>query len=162
VPGVRARAATAVLTVTIAVGACGTDGSSRQDLVAERGAQVMPFDLDATTHDFEPTPDGGIQTVTADDPGDLEQIQLIRQHLAEERAAFATGDFGDPIAIHGHDMPGVAELTAGADRIDVRYEDVPAGGRLHYATVDGALVEAIHDWFDAQTMDHGEHADGQG
>ena len=32
----------------------------RQALVAERGAAVMPFDLNQTMHHFEPLPDGGL------------------------------------------------------------------------------------------------------
>jgi hypothetical protein len=71
---------------------CGDDGDAlaeRRAEVAERGAQVMPFDLDATTHTFTDTDDGGIQTVTADDPGDGDQIELIRAHLRDERAKFA-------------------------------------------------------------------------
>jgi hypothetical protein len=36
-----------------------------QAKVAARGAEVMPFDLDRTTHVFTKLPDGGVQTVTA-------------------------------------------------------------------------------------------------
>lgn len=56
-------------------------------------------------------------------------------------------------------MPGVAELKAGASRIDVAYSDVASGGRIRYRTDDPALVDAIHRWFDAQTTDHGDHAE---
>ena len=33
---------------------------TRQAEVAARGAQVMPFDLDQTTHIFQPLEDGGL------------------------------------------------------------------------------------------------------
>jgi hypothetical protein len=88
------------------------DGPSRQQVVAERGAAFMPFDLDATTHIFEPTDTGGIQTVVADDPADNEQITLIRSHLRDEVKRFRRGDFGDPKSIHGHEMPGVRILAS--------------------------------------------------
>jgi hypothetical protein len=118
----------------------------------------MPFDLDATTHTFTQTADGGIQTVVADDPGDAEQVALIRRHLAEERDNFSRGDFDDPAAIHGHDMDGVAVLRAGYAAISVTYTDRPDGAQLTYRTDDPDLVAAIHAWFDRQVSDHGADA----
>ena len=133
--------------------------AEQQAQVAERGAEVMPFDLDATTHVFTKTDDGGIQVVTADDPADQRQIELIREHLTDERDNFARGDFDDPAQIHGHDMPGVAELTAGYADVAVTYAETPAGAQLTYTTDDPQLVDAIHAWFDRQLMDHGDDAE---
>jgi hypothetical protein len=48
------------------------------------------------------------------------------------------------------------------DRIELRYEDVRAGARILYKTDDPLLVQAIHDWFDAQVTDHGPHAERSG
>lgn len=118
----------------------------------------MPFDLEQTTHTFTPTDTGGVQDVTADRPGDTEQIALIRTHLQEEAEAFSRGDFGDPESIHGADMPGPAELERGHRDIEVRYEERPDGATLTYTTSDGELVTALHDWFRAQVQDHGPHA----
>ena len=156
------------LALALATGCGGDDGAAddelaeRQEEVAERGAEVMPFDLDATTHRFVPTDDGLVQTVVADDPGDAEQVRLVREHLAEEAERFRAGDFADPAAIHGHDMPGLAELEAGAGEIDVHLADVEGGGEITYTTADPALVDALHRWGEAQVMDHGEHAEGPG
>jgi uncharacterized protein (DUF305 family) len=133
-------------------------GRSRQDVVAERGAEVMPFDLDATTHVFDPTDFGGIQTVVADAQADTEQVALVRAHLRAEASSFARGDFSDPTAIHGADMPGLAILEASSAAMDVAYRDVPGGGEIAYRTTDPAVVQALHDWFAAQLMDHGDHA----
>ena len=123
----------------------------------------MPFDLERTTHHFEARPWGGVQTVVADEP-DAEQIELVRAHLREEAARFARGDFDDPMAIHGQEMPGLAELRAGAEagRVAIGYADVPAGGRLTYRADGRVLVTALHAWFDAQLMDHGAHAEAGG
>ncbi len=142
------------------VGACSSPATDadRRATVASRGAQVMPFDLDATTHTFTKTDTGGRQVVTADDPADRAQIDLIRQHLRTERDNFAAGNYSDPARIHGMDMPGVSELSAGASRIGVTYTETPAGAELAYVTDDPALVAAIHSWFDRQLMDHGTHA----
>jgi hypothetical protein len=115
----------------------------------------MPFDLARTTHEFESLPDGGLQTVTAKDPGDTLQIRLIREHLRSESERFPRGDFADPMAIHGHDMPGIAELRAGAGKFEVLYQDVPGGATIRYRAGDSSLVAALHRWFEAQRMDHG-------
>jgi len=145
--------------VALAVGCTASPSvSDRQATVASRGAQVMPFDLDATTHTFTPTADGGIQQVTADDPADATQVNLIREHLRAERENFATGDFDDPATIHGMDMPGVAELRAGYRNITVTYRERPDGAELVYTTTAPLLIDAIHAWFERQVMDHGPHA----
>jgi hypothetical protein len=160
----------AVLLILAALAGCGGDGSGdgdggtggaddRQAEVAERGASVMPFDLDATTHRFESRDDGLVQTVVADDATDGDQVALVRGHLADEAGRFAAGDFGDPAAIHGDDMPGLAALAAGAARVDVAYADVPGGARITFSTGDPDLVDALHRWGEAQVGDHGDHAE---
>ena len=167
VGGHRRRSVVAVAAAVLCLGVagCGGDGgdgeagAERQAEVADRGADVMPFDLDATTHRFEPTPDGLVQTVVADDPEDAGQVDLVRQHLAEEAERFSAGDYGDPASIHGDDMPGLAELEAGADAIEVAYDDTADGARLTYTTSEPALVDALHRWSEAQVMDHGAHAE---
>jgi hypothetical protein len=128
--------------------------------VATRGAQVMPFDLDRTTHLFDREADGGVQSVTADDPNDAEQIRLIRDHLRHEADAFSRGDFSDPARIHGEDMPGLATLRRGADKIEVAYSDLPNGAQITYVSGDVVVVHALHEWFEAQLSDHGDHAEG--
>jgi hypothetical protein len=156
----RRAGAGAFAVALVLLAACGGDElAERQDAVAERGAGVMPFDLEATTHRFDPTDDGLVQTVVADDPGDGANVALVREHLAAEAERFAAGDYGDPAAIHGDDMPGLAELESGADRIAVAYAESAAGGRITYTTADAALVDALHRWAEAQVMDHGAHAD---
>jgi hypothetical protein len=152
-----------VLLVALAVVACGGDegpeASNRQDEVADRGADVMPFDLEATTHGFEPTPTGLQETVVADDPADDEQVELVQEHLAQEATRFRAGDYGDPAAIHGQDMPGLAELEAGAGDVTIELANLVDGARLTFTSSDPQLVDALHRWGEAQTSDHGEHAE---
>ena len=128
---------------------------SRQQVVAERGAQVMPFSLDATTHVFDATAQGGTQRVVAKNVDDTREIGLIRQHLREEADAFSRGgDFADPAAIHGEDMPGLDTLRAGYQDIDVRYRDLPDGAEIAYRTDSPDVAAAVRAWFDAQLGDH--------
>jgi len=131
---------------------------ARQAEVAGRGAAVMPFDLNRATHRFEPAATGGVQSVRSRD-GDVRQIALVRDHLRQEQARFAKGDFRSPAAIHGVDMPGLAALQAGAAKIRVSYQELSDGAALVFATSDPALVAAVHTWFAAQTSDHGAHAE---
>jgi hypothetical protein len=156
--------AAAILTAVALTGCGGEDTAlaDRRAEVAQRGAEVMPFDLEVTTHRFESTETGLVQTVTADDPRDREQVALIREHLQEEAGRFAQGDFDDPATIHGHDMPGLAELRDGAASIDIRFETREDGARLTYTTDDPDLLEALHRWGDAQVSDHGDHAEHAG
>jgi hypothetical protein len=133
--------------------------AARQAEIAAKSRTVMPFDLERTTHRFAKSADGGVQTVTSDDPADAEQVRLIREHLTAEAAGFSKGDYGDPASIHGGQMPGLRELERGHDRIGIRYTEVPAGARITYTTADASLVTALHAWFDAQVTDHGRHAE---
>jgi len=150
------RAAVACLAVVLA--SCGgSDLEQRQAEVAEAGSAVMPFDLKRATHFFEALEDGGLQTVTANDD-DVEQVALIREHLSEEAERFARGDFHDPSMIHGEDMAGLHALATGHDRLTITYREIERGAEIRYASDDPALVDAIHQWFEAQLRDHGDDA----
>lgn len=161
--GITAAGVGATLGTALLIGGPWQDSdegrTGRQEAVAERGRTVMPFDLEETTHHFTPTGTGGVQDVLADQPDDAEQVTLIRSHLQQEAKAFGRGDFGDPAQIHGDGMPGLTELQNGYERIEVRYREQPDGATLTYTTEEPALVDALHDWFEAQLSDHGDHAE---
>ena len=144
--------------LVVVTAACGeSDLAQRQREVARAGTEVMPFDLGKTTHVFEKLERGGLQTVLADQP-DTVQVQLIRAHLSEEAARFSRGDFHDPAMIHGADMAGLHTLATRHDQLVVTYRDVDLGGQIEYESLDPAVVAAVHEWFDAQLQDHGDHA----
>jgi hypothetical protein len=137
----------------------GAAETQRQADIARRGKDVMPFDLNATTHIFTKSTDGGTQKVVAKDPNDAVQIKLAREHLVQIREEFLRGDFSGPSEIHGDAMPGLAELKAAKPgQLAIGYSDVKGGGELTYKTSDEKLVEALHEWFDAQLSDHGSDA----
>jgi len=168
--GTRARTALLV-TGSALLSVLGTLGSlyaagilpplNRQAAVRDLGRQIMPFDLDQTTHNFKTTDTGGIEMVIAKDPTNTEQIALIQTHLQHEIMRFRTGDFSDPTAIHGADMPGVSELAAGATNIQFNYTALSNGAQITYTTQDPRLIQALHRWFAAQLSDHGHDATGQ-
>jgi hypothetical protein len=161
--GGRATAAVALAVAAVGIAGCGGSGSSatsRQDEVEARGARVMPFDQERTTHVFRNTATGGVQRVVTKAAHDARQLRLVRAHLRTEAARFTRGDFTDPMAIHGMEMPGLATLRRGAARVTVEYSDLPRGAQIDYRTAEPALVAALHEWFDAQLMDHGANAHG--
>jgi hypothetical protein len=130
----------------------------RQQGVAQRGPDVMPFSLAATTHVFTKTADGGVQQVVTRHHNP-EQVALIRQHLAMIAQQFSAGDFQGPEHIHGKDMPGLASLRAAKPgELTIHYRDLPNGGEITYRTDQARLVAALHQWFDAQLTDHGHDA----
>ncbi len=122
-------------------------------LYALVGQDVPLYDGDVQVEDLDPVLDPRFEQ-----PVHAEQVALIREHLKKEAAAFRRGDLSDPSQIHGEQMPGLNELEAGAKEIDIRYSDLPNGAKIEYETSDPALVAALHDWFDAQLSDHGDHA----
>ena len=133
--------------------------TQRQAGVSARGAQVMPFELSATTHVFTKTAVGALQKVVVKDPRDAAQIQLIRRHLSDIAQRFARGDFSGPTEIHGEHMPGLADLKkAKPGEISVHYHDLVNGGQIVYSTHKANLIAALHEWIDAQLSDHGADA----
>ncbi len=131
------------------------DGSGTEPTgMASRAQQVMPFDLNRTTHTFTKTDDGGIQRVVVKDPGDTQNKDLIRAHLRSEARSFRSGNYSDPAKIHGMDMPGVDALEQGVSRVKVVLVEIPGGAQITYTSTEPSLVAAIHDWFDRQSSDH--------
>ena len=149
----------AMLLTTLPVLALEEASKARLDEVARRGAQVMPFSLEQTTHIFTKTEKGGLQQVIVKEIPNTEQVKLIQAHLSKVSREFAQGDFSDPARIHGEDMPGLAELRkAKTGEITIEYKELSNGAQINYSTDDPALIEAVHQWFDAQLSDHAQHA----
>lgn len=156
------RITTASALAAAALAGCGHDHSGahsvRQASVRARGQLVMPFRLDRTTHVFDKTATGGVESVVAKTSADAAQIPLIRQHLRKEQRLFSRGDYQDPMAVHGMTMPGIDALRRSAAKVRIDYQDIARGARLRYVTTDARVRRALHDWFDAQLMDHGADA----
>ena len=131
----------------------------RLDEVAQRGAHVMPFDLELTTHVFSKTAKGGVQKVLVKNIKDTAQIRLTREHLFKISRDFQQADYSGPAKIHGENMPGLETLrNAKPDQISILYKDLPNGAEITYSTDIPILITAIHQWFDAQLSDHAHHA----
>jgi len=136
-----------------------TASEARLDEVSQRGSHVMPFNLEQTTHVFSKTEKGGVQQVIVKDKANTGQISLIREHLSKIFHEFTQGDFSNPAKIHGDTMPGLAELRkAKQGQIKFEYKELADGAEITYSTDYPNLINAIHQWFDAQLSDHARHA----
>lgn len=150
---------TAVSLASVSTALIAAPEKSRQESVTKRGPDVMPFDLQASTHIFTKTKSRGIQQVVAKNARDAAQIGLIRTHLQEIATRFSKGDFSGPAHVHGAEMPGLAELNnATPSEIKGQYQEMKDGAKIVYTTNKPELVNALHKWFDAQVSDHGHDA----
>ena len=114
---------------------------ARLDQIAQKGAQIMPFNLDQTVHVFSKKEDGGLQQVVVKNQANTGQIKLIRQHLNEIANKFKQGDFSDPSKLHGDNMPGLAMLKkARPGEINIIYTELSDGAQIYYTSDNTELI----------------------
>lgn len=127
--------------------------------IRQRAQQVVPYTLDQALQTFTKTVHGGIQHVVAKSANDTRQIKLIQEHLLEIANEFRKGDFSVTERVHGADMPGLVQLKmAKTDDIKFEYKALPNGAQIHYSTEYPQFVQALHEWFDGQMIEHGNDA----
>ena len=149
------------LAVSVVVAAPGPAfAQTTQEHVHHMSHDVMPFDVSTSVHVFKMTESGGVQRVVLRDSKAVtpDQVLLIRQHLQHEAKEFQKGNFGDPAALHGANMPGLKELQAGVSKIKVSYSELPTGAQITFETSDVHALTAIHRWFGAQLSEHAADA----
>jgi len=130
--------------------------SEQSNQAVQHSQQTMPFAVDQTLQTFSKTVHGGIQHIAAKSADNTRQIKLIQTYLMDLANQFKKGDFSESERIHGAGMPGLARLkTAKTDDIKFDYKGLGNGGQIHYSTEYPELVQALHEWFDAQIQDHG-------
>jgi hypothetical protein len=128
--------------------------SSHPSTLDERGAHVMGFDQQKTTHHFYLYADGGSIDVSANDPNDEADIKAARAHLPHIAKMFGEGDFSAPVLVHATNVPGTAELARLKDRLSYRYEETARGGRVNIRTADPEALAALHSFLRFQIADH--------
>ncbi len=130
----------------------------RRHMVHSRSSLVMPFDMSKVTHYFLDMKSGGVLKIKAKDSKDTTQINLIREHLQKEHDLFSNGNFSDPKALHGKNMPGTGILSKSKEKFKVNYKVLSDGAQLTFISEDQAVIKAFHEWFAAQLRDHGRDA----
>jgi len=121
----------------------------------DRGAMVMGFDQDKTTHHFYLYEDGGAIDIAVKDASDTQDRDAIRSHLPHIATMFGMGDFDAPMLVHdSKDVPGTAVLAKHKDKIAYRYRETTMGGRLDIVTKDADALAALHEFLAYQIKEH--------
>jgi len=119
-----------------------------------RGAQVMGFDQDKTSHHFFLYADGGAIDVSVKDAADRTNLDAIRAHLPHIVVMFGEGNFEAPMMVHGATVPGTPEMKKVKDTITWKYEETARGGRVNITTADADALKAVHTFLRYQITDH--------
>lgn len=146
-----------LLLFSTAVSAVEKTGLKSVDEVRQRAQQVVPYTIDQVLQTFTKTVHGGVQHVVAKSADNTRQVKLIQAHLLEITNEFRKGNFSVTERVHGTEMPGLALLkTAKPDDIKFDYTALANGAQIHYSTEYPQFVQALHEWFDAQEIEHGK------
>ncbi len=132
-------------------------GMSHDDALKARGASVMGFDQDTTTHHFMVAAGGGSIEVTVKEETDERTLAAVRSHLRSVASEFGRGEFEKPLHIHGELPPGADVMKRNRRLISYRYEDVKNGGAVRIETSDRRSLDAVHSFLRYQIREHGEH-----
>jgi hypothetical protein len=122
--------------------------------VNERGDTAMGFSHQKTTHRFRLLADGGAIEVTANDAGEAESRDQIRQHFGHITQMFSAGNFEAPMLTHGKTPPGVSVLQKLKTEITYQYEEIERGGRVRITTNNKEALAAVHEFLRFQIADH--------
>jgi hypothetical protein len=147
-------AVSAVLALIAVSPAIAQENHDHHAQMNRRGAQVMGFDQEKTTHHFYLYPDGGAIDVAVNDANDKTDLDAIRAHLPHIAMLFSEGNFEAPMLVHDTKVPGTAEMSKLKDRITYRYEKTPKGGRVNIMTTDAEALKAVHAFLKFQITDH--------
>jgi hypothetical protein len=134
-----------------------TDGAGHSAHLAEvnaRGEAAMGFSQTETTHHFQLTRDGGRILVEVKDPGDAQNRERIRQHLAHVARMFAEGNFDTPALVHARTPPGADALARLKSDIVYTYEETERGGLVRINAKSPEALAAVHQFLRFQIEDH--------
>jgi hypothetical protein len=121
----------------------------------QRGAMVMGFDQERTTHHFSLFQDGGAIEVLVNEPADEQNRTAIQTHLPHIVSMFSAGQFDAPMLVHARsDVPGIDVMKARAQNIRYNYVTLAGGGRVDIRTNDPIARDAIHEFLKFQIADH--------
>lgn len=120
-----------------------------------RGAQVIGFSQETTTHHFILTFDGGAIDVRTNDVNDTSTRNQIRMHFRHIRERFAAGDFTDPMLVHATvSVPGTAAMKAHKNVLHWDVVNTPRGAKLVITADNKPSLDALHDFLRFQIEDH--------
>lgn len=119
-----------------------------------RGAHVMGFSQDKTTHHFTLSYDGGTIEVLTNDLTDTATRDEIRTHFHHISHMFAEGDFTDPMLVHAVNVPGTAVMTQQKDALHWNVVETPRGAKMLITADNKSALEALYQFLRFQIEDH--------
>ena len=147
-----------VLCVLSSLASIPVSPAARQDphgASGQRGAMVMGFDQNRTTHHFLLFTDGGAVDVSVNDPADRRNRDAIRSHLPHIAMMFGEGNFDAPMLVHdSKSVPGTKLMTERKGVIRYQYVETPNGGRVNIVTADPDALAAVHAFLTFQIAEH--------
>ena len=147
-----------VLLTTVVLATALTEVAATQDphtRMNQRGAAVMGFDQETTTHHFYLYENGGAIDVGANATSDVKNRDAIRSHLPHIAMMFSEGNFDAPMLVHGDGkVPGTTVMADRKASIRYRYVDTAGGGRVDIVTTDAAALSAVHAFLKYQIAEH--------
>jgi hypothetical protein len=121
----------------------------------DRGATVMGFDQDKTTHHFYLYNDGGAIDIAVKATSNEKDRDAIRAHLSHIAMMFGDGNFDAPMLIHNStSVPGTVVLKERKDALRYSYVETPGGGRVDIVSTDRLALAALHDLLRYQIVEH--------
>jgi hypothetical protein len=118
-----------------------------------RGAVAMGVDQYTSSHVFEALPDGG-RIVLQRDTIDAAGTEVIRAHMRDIAARFASGDFSIPGMVHAMTVPGTEVMAARRAHLTYVASPLPRGGEVRIRTTDADALAAVHAFLAFQRQDH--------
>ncbi len=134
----------------------GATADHEHDAMNKRGedARGMGFTQSGTVHHFLLGKDGGAIQVEVKDANDRATIDTVRAHLQKIASSFSAGDFSIPEFVHGTKPDGMDTMQAQKQKIQYRFEELPAGGRVVIASKDKKATNAVHEFLRFQIVEH--------
>lgn len=128
----------------------------KHDEMNKRGedGRGMGFTQSGTVHHFLLGKDGGAIQVEVKDVNDRSTIDTVRAHLQKIASSFSAGDFSIPEFVHGTKPDGLDTMQAQKQKIQYRFEELPAGGRVVIASKDKKAVNSVHEFLRFQIVEH--------
>ena len=130
------------------------DGSHEHGAAVDARHDTFGMSHASSRHNFRLFTDGGAIELRALSETDLRTIAKIREHLSEIVSDFDEGDYSTPLFVHGYTPHGTETMARLTPKIEFRYADLPAGGRIRLTTNDREAVEAIHAFMKFQIVEH--------
>jgi hypothetical protein len=131
-----------------------SQASHDHDAMMHRGEKGMGFSQTATTHHFLLKPDGGVISVSANDPKDTASRDQIRMHLTHIAHSFSEGNFSIPMFVHDQEPPGVPTMKRLANEIGYKVRETQLGGEVAISSKSKEAVQAIHEFLTFQVREH--------